>query len=447
MSLADFSAAIQSHAYESWFKRISTSSILKSPTKEIRAVESNNKNLNSFYINEKTIFDVLDSITHNATPMQVEAVFSKLKAAVYDRKRQAKQIAPYSDETGRVLYFPRVSFSMIQRILDESFSELLGDQAISSNFELGHVYGIFPNKLDIVKNSLYTNKTINTNAKKAILDTLDAVEKELYKQDLESSNIKDPKFTLYSKYSKNKSKYLVELQLKSVNQASGKAQSPISVGIRNFFNPTTNPRATSFSGISSNFMRTIIETKGSPSYVDLLVASIKESLLGKKNSNSTYTIPYVKSGEKSTKLDKSEIKNAIKSDIAKLKKLKQSVTKYTGQETPATTSTLGLSRLLAILQYSINDQVAHNMGTGDSKDILNYRTGRFASSVEVQRLTTSREGTISAFYTYMKYPYATFSEGGQQQYPKTRDPKLLIAKSIRDIAARVVTNRMRAVLV
>ena len=54
---------------------------------------------------------------------------------------------------------------------------------------------------------------------------------------------------------------------------------------------------------------------------------------------------------------------------------------------------------------------------------------------------------ITAFYNYMRNPYGTFSEGGVQQSPRTRDPKLLIAKSIREIAATTVANRMRAVLV
>jgi hypothetical protein len=52
---------------------------------------------------------------------------------------------------------------------------------------------------------------------------------------------------------------------------------------------------------------------------------------------------------------------------------------------------------------------------------------------------------ITAFYSYMRNPYATFSAGGRQETPKTRDPKLLIAKSIREIAAQAVTNRLRAV--
>jgi hypothetical protein len=52
---------------------------------------------------------------------------------------------------------------------------------------------------------------------------------------------------------------------------------------------------------------------------------------------------------------------------------------------------------------------------------------------------------ITVFYSYMRNPYGTFSAGGAQENPKSRDPKLLIAKSIRDIAAENIKNRLRAV--
>lgn len=103
--------------------------------------------------------------------------------------------------------------------------------------------------------------------------------------------------------------------------------------------------------------------------------------------------------------------------------------------------------LLAILQAAINAQVAKNMGTGSEHRILNYRTGRLAESVSIPKISESRQGMISVFYSYMKNPYATFSEGGRQQYPKTRDPKLLISQSIRDIATPIVGNRLRSVVV
>ena len=114
-------------------------------------------------------------------------------------------------------------------------------------------------------------------------------------------------------------------------------------------------------------------------------------------------------------------------------------------------STTGQFYSLTSLQMLINthlqDVVSANMGNGGSRDVLNYRTGRFAASVKVERLTQSREGMISAFYNYMRNPYQTFEPGYKMGSPKTRDPKLLIAKSIKEIAATKVGNRMRAVLI
>lgn len=111
------------------------------------------------------------------------------------------------------------------------------------------------------------------------------------------------------------------------------------------------------------------------------------------------------------------------------------------------TKKLNLVGLTNLFNSQLVQQVKQNMGAGNRRDILNLRSGRFAESVGVQRLTLGREGMLSVYYNYMKYPYATFSDGGRQEYPKTRDPKLLISKSIREIAAQAAVTRLRAVLV
>lgn len=103
--------------------------------------------------------------------------------------------------------------------------------------------------------------------------------------------------------------------------------------------------------------------------------------------------------------------------------------------------------LLALLNAKLFEQIRKNMGTGNETKVLNFRTGRLAESARVERISQSREGMVSAFYNYMRNPYGTFSEGGKQQYPRSRDPKILISKSIREIGATMVGNRMRAVLV
>jgi hypothetical protein len=146
-----------------------------------------------------------------------------------------------------------------------------------------------------------------------------------------------------------------------------------------------------------------------------------------------------------------EIKEAakrIKSNLSKLKQVKKKSSATVGPalklKVVADQSNVNLPKLLVLINSQLQSVVSSNMGDGTRRDILNYRTGRLASSAAVESLTMSRQGMISAFYSYMKYPYATFSEGGRQQYPKTRDPKLLISNSIRQIAEQVVTNKLRA---
>jgi hypothetical protein len=118
---------------------------------------------------------------------------------------------------------------------------------------------------------------------------------------------------------------------------------------------------------------------------------------------------------------------------------------------PAIRTNDGRFYSLALLADLINNRlestIAKNMGNGNFKDVLNYRTGRFADSANVVKLTQSRDGLISAFYTYMKYPYQTFEPGFNQGSPRSRDPKLLIGGAIKEIAAQKVSNRMRAVLI
>lgn len=104
-----------------------------------------------------------------------------------------------------------------------------------------------------------------------------------------------------------------------------------------------------------------------------------------------------------------------------------------------------LISLQNLINTHLQSVISANMGNGNDPRILNYQTGRFAASVNVERMSQSREGMITAFYNYMKNPYQTFEPGYRQGSPKTRDPKLLIATSIREIAATKVGNRLRAV--
>ena len=92
----------------------------------------------------------------------------------------------------------------------------------------------------------------------------------------------------------------------------------------------------------------------------------------------------------------------------------------------------------AILDAKVKETVADNMGKGGA---LVYRTGRFAQSVGVEKVMQSRQGTLTAFYTYMKAPYQTF-ERGFKQGSLRRDPRKLISASIREIAREMLSHKL-----
>jgi len=157
---------------------------------------------------------------------------------------------------------------------------------------------------------------------------------------------------------------------------------------------------------------------------------------------------------KGKQLDKDikEASSKIKSSLSKLKatvKVKKpaAVGPALRLSVEPEQSQVNLPNLLVLINSQLQDVISANMGDGNSRNVLNYRTGRFASTVKVSQLSESRSGMITAFYSYMKNPYSTFSPGppvGRQSKPTSRDPRLLISKSIREIAQQVVGNNLRA---
>ena len=95
-----------------------------------------------------------------------------------------------------------------------------------------------------------------------------------------------------------------------------------------------------------------------------------------------------------------------------------------------------LLKLQTLLNRKLPAQVRRNMGL----PALVNRTGRFSNSVKVKAITTNQRGTPNIDYTYQKYPYQTF-EPGYLQGTRARDPRRLIERSIRDIAAEVLKQR------
>jgi hypothetical protein len=182
----------------------------------------------------------------------------------------------------------------------------------------------------------------------------------------------------------------------------------------------------------------ILNIKNSPKPLEYITELIIASLLNKK-ANSHIDISSSSKTQQIGSLVLPKLPNG--SSIKKITKTPSSNVAVVNVPKESTVN------LLSLLRAHIADQVQQNMGKGDARSVLNYRSGRFANSVSIERLTTSREGMVSVFYNYMRNPYGTFSDGGEQQSPRSRDPKTLISKSIREIGASAMYNRMRAVLV
>ena len=99
-------------------------------------------------------------------------------------------------------------------------------------------------------------------------------------------------------------------------------------------------------------------------------------------------------------------------------------------------STINLNTLKAEINAKLSMTVIKNMGT----PALENRTGRFARSVEVTDVIQTPKGFPSIGYTYQKGPYQTF-EPGFAQGSTQRDPRVVISKSIREIAKELIVGR------
>lgn len=93
-------------------------------------------------------------------------------------------------------------------------------------------------------------------------------------------------------------------------------------------------------------------------------------------------------------------------------------------------------RLLAAINANLTETIQKNMGS----PALNYRSGRFAESVRLTDISVTQRGFPSIGYTYQKFPYQTFEVGGAQG-TQARDPRKLIDRSIREVAAQLALGR------
>lgn len=483
MSVSEFSAALQSEAYKTWFnsleKNIVSSTVDKLRSSQQRAAKTD------FLITAKDVNNILTSITGHSNKVEVEAMLQKLAE---NSGTEGVKGAFTSIGGQKAVKYTGIAFDTISTILSRAFdstdmehylyeqtekykesliADLKNDPTltkaeytkewqkieriptftIGTFFDKGHVISVGTNLTKQFRSEVESSKQLADSIKNKLISALDKYIQKLEDDDLASANM--PKEVYQSitniNYTKSIDKYLVEMQYSIGNRESGRASKPIIEELRRLFTPGSKEIEKAFSSNTTGQM--LLESKSSPTFLDILGKSLANTLGNRPKQKEVYTgkVP-------DKKLEKTIpiriTTNNNKTLIAQAKKLKEEI--KAKKPTPRNVETgqfVSLSSIQGILNANLTDQITKNMGNGNRKDILNYRSGRLAESAHVERMSISKEGMITAFYTYMRNPYGTFSDGGVQSSPKTRDPKLLISKSIREIAATIAANRMRAVLV
>ncbi len=94
--------------------------------------------------------------------------------------------------------------------------------------------------------------------------------------------------------------------------------------------------------------------------------------------------------------------------------------------------------MIVMLNKKLPDTVRKNM----TSPRLQNRTGTFAQSVRITDIMMTPQGFPSIGYTYQRDPYQVFESGSSGNWSNEyRDPRTLIDKSIRELAATTATGR------
>ena len=423
------------------------------------------KDLESMGLSKNVGFVISET---KAAELGVSKAFIELAETFKNNKDIGSPIVDVVDGK-RVILFSDVPFKGgIESTLDKYFGKGTYDKGRSINQIKGHVFGFMTGALIGARDELSGFLTkgdqpiMGQEEADHALDFLDILIRHLERLDIDSAEIKTFTSKVFLKYNKSSSNFLVELQSETDNAVSAKLVQKLAglaggkTGIRGLINATPGVNQTeALAGVMEVLRadgkfsnREILDFESSPSMKNLMLEDIASALSTGKPKKNKYagkiTTPTVL-----TTLYVDEVaKRQYKEALAKVKtEAKVARAKIAANKRKQRSASSSIVNLVPILNARLADQIKKNMGTGNAKNVLNYRTGRLAESAKVERVSQSREGLISVFYDYMKNPYSTFSDGGAQQSPKTRDPKILISKSIREIGASMAYNRMRAVLV
>lgn len=474
MSVAEFSAALRNKALQTWFKNEQAGggsasqaardkyskeniNILANPVTLYRTGEQTSEKT-AFIITKDTVRDLITDFHSVDDPKLVEEL-TNVYFAAFRARNSGVQVSRKKITVGKdlpAIYFPNISFDTITKLVNNIMNLKPGD--LAKYYEKGHVIGLTTELLQATAERIRKVDTTGSSGKSFLLGQLDKVIDYYRRLDLESANIQPAgDVAVYASVNKSISKkgstrYLVELQPRAKNQRSADEVKATIGSIRKLFSPANLSEKTILGLIEKlqesvsdpKFQQDLLDMKSSPSMKTMIAQHISSILSGTPIDQQFIHTNVKIASKKVPKADLSQVRAEAKKEIAKATALKNRI-KAVKRANLA--KQFDPSSIQLLLNSMLTDRIKRNMGSGNRKDILNLRTGRFAESVNVTDVTIGRTGMLTMFYSYMKYPYATFSDGGKQQYPRSRDPKLLISKTIREISQELAIERMRSVLV
>lgn len=180
------------------------------------------------------------------------------------------------------------------------------------------------------------------------------------------------------------------------------------------------------------------EFKGSDSRLQIerkrIIKTFQETIKPNKNLKKTK--------QSNTKINKSSGRKQKRSIKGKAPVKGKSITASLDVRMPPKKSEARRENLLNI-QTLINSKLPDVVRENMLYPRLQNRTGRFASSVKVTDITTTKQGFPSIGFTYRKNPYQIFEQGaGRAPWATSeRDPRKLIDQSIREIAKGLIAGR------
>lgn len=505
MSVAHFSAVLKNQVYKDFLKAIGRN-IIEQSTNVFRASEQV-ASKTSFYLDSKTLQTMYKTIVGkdlstaetnkilnallepskkgpSATEIEVDgkrAVFfqnigfgtitERMKAVMFDKTKVNEFEAALSlaedqyltNEKTRIQQkydliekrgtLPKAEiFKLRKEEFDKAEKQAKIEGGLGYYFNKGHVISIATNLTKRFRNEVAKAQTIAEDQQKRMLAVLDMYIARLEADDLATANLPgglDQEF--YANYIQDPDSYLVEFQLRTTNMDSGDASKEVIAELRNLLGPDTTEKT--LLGIidkKPELASILLDTEGSGKPIDKILDNILSPFPGHKKP-SKKSSPKILIGKKKYPINKKSNKDSIrvlKEERRKLSRVKRlSEDKLFTVRDDAEEEISLVPSLQLLLDAKLVQTVKQNMGTGNSRNVLNLRSGRFAESVKIENISQSRQGMITAFYTYMRNPYSTFSAGGRQQFPRSRDPKLLISKSIRQLATELTITRLRAQLV